>query len=171
MIHIYHNYYTIHLLKNQSIMWSVYMDIEHELYDAEYKKALCKKDAISTFSEDWVDCSESNLKVGDIVFVEYSPDSQKNLYTLCPEYGIIEEIKEITYESAIDNRLVKELSIIIVNHNGNLVDLNKNHLSIYSRGYYMNIKKYILNHPKTPILYDNSECLQCGKEHNSEDFL
>lgn len=147
------------------------MSIEKEIFDAEKNKAIVKKNSVSMYSEDWVECHENSLNVGDIVFVEYFPDSQKHLYTHYPEYGTVQEIKEFTYESPTDNQLVKELSIIILNYNGDLIDLNKDHLSIYSRGYYMFITKYVLNHPKTPNAIEYIDCPTCGQDHDCVHFL
>ena len=62
------------------------------------------KNGISQYEEDWVNCNPADLKLGDIVYVEYYPDSQKYLYTHCPEYGTIQEINEEEY---VENLLKK----------------------------------------------------------------
>lgn len=136
-------------------MWHSMMMVEQELYDIELEKARSMKDAISLYSEDWVSCNNEDLKNGDIVYVEYFPDSQKYLYTHCPEYGTVQEIYINEYESPSLNKMVKELAIKILNHNGQIINLNKDNLSMYSRGYFMDIKKYQLNHPRTPVI-DNT---------------
>jgi hypothetical protein len=142
------------------------MYFEKEVYDQEYEKANNCKDAISQYEEDWVNCYPENLKLGDIVYVEYFPDSQKYIYTHCPEYGLIEEINEEEYQHPVNGNTFKEMYIKILNHNGQIVNLNKDHLSIYSKGYYMNIKKYELNHPSTPKIDNYSACCICNDEHH-----
>ena len=123
-------------------MWAINMDIEKETFDIENEKAIGSKDAMSKNPEDWVDCLETDLKLGDIIFAEYSPDSQKYLYTHCPEYGIVTEIGFDEYYSPTEDKQKTEVSVTILNHNGNLVKINKDHLSMYSRGYCVYIKKY-----------------------------
>ena len=144
-------------------MWGVY-DFDREQYEAEAEKALSRKKSISTYSEDWVRCAEEKLKVGDIVYVEYSPDSQKYIYTHTPEYGSVQEIQ---VEKSEDGKEKKYL-ITILNHNGDLVNLDKGDLSIYSRGYCMYIEKYVLRHPRTPRADNYTDCMICGKNHNVE---
>lgn len=118
------------------------MHIEKETFDSEYEKAIGSKDAMSKHPEDWVDCVETDLKPGDIIYAEYSPDSQKYLYTHCPEYGIVKEIGIDEYYSPTEDKQRTEVSVTILNHNGSLVKINKDHLSIYSSGYCVYIKKY-----------------------------
>lgn len=127
-------------------MWAINMDIEKETFDREYEKAVGSKDAISKYPEDWVDCIEKELKLGDIIFAEYSPDSQKYLYTHCPEYGTVKEISVDEYYSPTEDKQRTEVSVTILNHNGNLVKINKDNLSMYSRGYCIYIKKYESKH-------------------------
>ena len=143
------------------------MALEKELYDIEYEKATSMRDSISRYSEDWISCTLKDLKVGDIIYADYFPDSQKYIYTYSPEYGNVDSIEEVL-ETDINNKTTKGLSIKIVNHNGQLVELVKDNLSIYSRGYYMTIKKYELKHPATPCMsdYDDyDDCYICGENH------
>ena len=109
-------------------MWAVHMGAEKQLYDTEYEKAIRSKDALSIHPEDWINCTEAELKVGDIIFAEYSPDSQKHMYTHYPEYGRVEEIAIEEYYSATKDKPQNEVSVKILNHNGNLVKINKDHL-------------------------------------------
>jgi hypothetical protein len=127
-------------------MWSITMQIEEDIYEAEHEKIIGLKNTLSVHSEDWVSVDESDLKVGDIVYVEYSPDSQKHIYTHYPEYGTVREIGSDEYYSPSDDKIKKEISIKILNYDGQLVKLNKDHLSMYSRGYCIYIKKYEINH-------------------------
>lgn len=144
------------------------MGAEKTMYDDESEKVISCKNAISVYPEDWVECSESDLKIGDIVYVEYSPDSQKHLYTHYPEYGSVQKIGLGEYYSPSDDKTKTELSITILNYDGRLVKLNKDHLSIYSRGYCMYIKKYMHNHKELVYSSGNSHCLTCGKDHDLE---
>jgi hypothetical protein len=123
-------------------MWSN-MQFEQEIYDAEYEKIIELKNTLSAYPEDWVTSTEFDLKIGDIIYVEYCPDSQKYMYTHCPEYGTVQEIGLDEFD---DKK--QKISIKILNYKGQIVDLNKEHLSIYSCGYCMYIKKYELNYNK-----------------------
>lgn len=145
----------------------MYCSIQKDNYDNEETKAIRQKNAVSTYPEDWVSCVEKDVKVGDIVFVEYLSDSQKYLHEHTPECGIVQEIE---FEECIsyNGQIKKELSIKIQNHNGDFVSLNKGHLSIYSKGYCMFIQKYELNHPATP-LYENNDYCSDGVEFE-EDY-
>lgn len=149
------------------------MAAEKTFYDEEYEKAISYKNAISTYSEDWVEILESELqsklKVGDIIYVEYFPDSQKHLYSYYPEYGSVQQIGLSEYYLPSDNKTHTrtQLSITILNHNGELVDIIKDNLSIYSRGYCMWIKKYELNHEESVYPLDNSYYLTCETDYNS----
>jgi pyruvate carboxylase len=118
------------------------MSYEKEIYDNEYKKANELKKSLSKNSKDWKLCNEEELQINDIIYVEYYPDSQKYIYTHSPEYGIIKEIRTDEYYSPIENINKMEISIIILNQNNKLVKINKEHFSIYSRGYLMSIEKY-----------------------------
>lgn len=160
MIIVYYN-----ILYNSFLMWAIQMNLEKEIFDIENEKALSIKNGFSQYPEDWIECYESNLKIGDLVYAEYYPDSQKYLYTHFPECGTVKDIKEITFESPFDGKSVKELSIIILNHNGNLIDLNKDHLSNFSRGYFMNIKKFVASNPKTVYTDEFNEYVKCEIEH------
>ena len=90
-------------------MWTVYMAGEKEIFDNEYTKAVGSKDALSIHHEDWIECREEDLKMGDIIFAEYLPDSQKYIYAHFPEYGTVQEIGE-------DNTKTK-VEVTILNHN------------------------------------------------------
>lgn len=154
------------------------MVFDKEIYDEEYEKANSKKNAISTNSEDWKDCNINDLKVGDIIYVDYFPDSQKYIYTYYPEYGTVQEIYDECYESSSNGNIRKELSIKILNHNGELVNINKDNLSIYSRGYFMTIKKFELNNSTTHFRSScvTDDCIsedECISENDSsaENYL
>lgn len=151
-------------------MWSYNMSFEKELYDSEQEKANNMKNSISLYPEDWVTCCQKDLKVGDIVYAEYFPDSQKYLYTYHPQYGCVQKIEKIEYKSPSTNQKIEEYDIHILNHNGEIVNLNKDHLSIYSRGYEMNIKKYELHYLRSPR-DDSDYCSICGNDHNSEEYM
>ena len=140
------------------------MAFEKELYDIEYEKATSRKVSISIFTEDWIECNLEDLKVGDIIYVDYFPDSQKYIYTYPPEYGNVDSIEEVMVTD-LNNKTTKELSIKIVNHNGQLVELVKDNLSIYSRGYFMSIKKYELKHAATLRLPGYDNCYICNENH------
>ena len=142
------------------------MAFEKELYDIEYEKATSMRDNISRHTEDWIECSLEALKAGNIIYADYFPDSQTYLYTYPPEYGNVDSIEEVM-ETDINNKTTKGLSIKIVNHNGQLVELVKDNLSIYSRGYFMSIKKYELKHPATPRLSGYDDCYVCGEDHKA----
>lgn len=119
------------------------MEYEREFFETEYDKVNEKKDSISSDPNDWINCTESELNIGDTICVNYLPDSQKYLYTHTPELGIIKKIEIIEFKSFIDNKIKKEFSIIIHNHNDELVDINKGNHSIYSKGYCIYIQKFI----------------------------
>ena len=141
-------------------MWTVYMAGEKEIYDNEYTKAVGSKDALSIHQEDWVECREEDLKMGDIIFAEYLPDSQKYIYKHFPEYGTVQEIGE-------DNTKT-EVEVTILNHNGDLVKINKDHLSIYSRGYCLFLKKYKSNYKELPYPINDFSCTTCGRDHTED---
>ena len=155
------------------------MAAEKELYDTESEKVMNMKDAISRDPEDWIECGEENLRIGDTIVVDYSPDSQKHLYTHYPEYGTVESIGVEEYYSPTDDKTKTEISVTIFNHNGKLVKINKDHLSIYSRGYCVYIKKYRpsyreLSYPakkyaRTTHSESESTCHVCCKDHD-EDY-
>jgi hypothetical protein len=123
-------------------MWALDIEIEREIYDSEREKAQRFKNVLSSSQDDWIDCMESDLKIGDVIYVEYLPDSQKYMYTHSPEYGTVREINTDEYYSPIEDKQKSFLCITIKNQNDQLVKINKDHLSIYSTGYYMCIKKY-----------------------------
>jgi hypothetical protein len=127
-------------------MWSITMQVEQDIYEAKHEKIIGLKNTLSSNQEDWVSVTESDLKVGDIVHVEYCPDSQKHIYTHYPEYGTVLEIESDEYYSSSDDKIKHEISIKILNYDGQLVKLNKDHLSMYSRGYCIHIKKYKQEH-------------------------
>ena len=56
-------------------MWSITMQVEQDIYEAKHEKIIGLKNTLSSNQEDWVSVTESDLKVGDIVYVEYCPDS------------------------------------------------------------------------------------------------
>ncbi len=68
-----------------------------------------------------------NLKIGDKIYVEYLPCSQKYLYTHTPECGTVVEINEN--------------EILILNHKNIKINLEKGHLGWYSKAYDMIIYK------------------------------
>jgi hypothetical protein len=90
----------------------------------------------------WTDYDETSLKCGDIISVYYSPDSQKYIYTHTPECGVIQTINKINYINPATDNYTEELSIMIINHKNNLIDINKSNLSLYSQGYIKYIQKY-----------------------------
>lgn len=144
------------------------MAFEKEFYDNECEKAKSMRNSISLFSEDWIECNLEDLKVGDIIYAEYFSDSQKYIYTYYPEYGNVNSIEEVMVTD-LNNKTRTELSIKIINHNGQLVELVKDNLSMYSRGYFMNIKKYEQKHPTTMCLSEYNDCCVCGEDH--KDYL
>jgi hypothetical protein len=117
------------------------MEIEQEIYEKEQKKAINYKNGFSENEELWITGDEEDLKVGDIIYINYSSDSQKYMYTHTPECGEIQEIYYEKYISPIDESITDELNIKILNHNNELINLNKERLSIYSKGYFMFIQK------------------------------
>ncbi len=145
------------------------MSVEKDLYDNKYETVNSLKDALSRHSEDWISCKEEDLKVGDIIFVEYSPDSQKHLYTHNPEYGTVQAVGVEKYYSANEDKTKTELAVQILNHEGQLVNINKDHLSMYSRGYCINLKKYKLTHRDLPYPMPDPACLTCGIVHAHDE--
>jgi len=137
-------------------------DIEKMLYDKEVESATFQKTIHSAHSEDWVECKIDNLTIGDVIYVEYFPDSQKYLYTHYPEYGYVRDINVNKYKSELDGRIIEELNVEIMNHNGKLVNINKEALSIYSKGYGMNIVKFVLQHPEIEIIDDEAQDETCS---------
>ena len=105
-------------------------------------------------------CREEDLKMGDIIFAEYLPDSQKYIYAHFPEYGTVQEIGE-------DNTKTK-VEVTILNHNGDLVKINKDPLSIYSRGYCLFLKKYKSNYKELPYPINDFSCTTCGRDHTED---
>ncbi len=101
---------------------------EEEHFNSYKKDCDNFKNSLGT-DEKWkkIDC-ESNLKINDNIYIEYLPYSQKYLYTHTPECGTIVEIKESG-------------DIIIKNHKNILLNIEKDHLGLYSKAYDMILKK------------------------------
>jgi hypothetical protein len=131
------------------------MTFEQEFYENEYEKATNMKNSISTYNEDWIDCNLEDLQVGDIIYTDYIPNSQKHFYSYPPEYGTVDSIEEILNT---DDKPQKILSIKIINHNGQNVELVKDNI-------FMTIKKYELNHSTTPCMSSYDDCYICGEEY------
>ncbi len=97
------------------------MEIDEEYYFNyknecdEHKDFLGKKDK-------WSYINLCNLKVGDIVYLEYLPNSQRYLNYHTPECGKITEINE-------------EKEIFILNHKNQIINIEKGHLGLYSKAY------------------------------------
>lgn len=119
------------------------MDLNDEyIFKQECEKATIYKNNISSNLEEWTHCLEENVQVGDIIYISYYPVSQKYMYSYHPEVGTVVKIEHDTYFCPSEEKNKKELSIHIINHNGELSKLNKDHLSIYSKGYFTDIKKF-----------------------------
>lgn len=111
--------------------------IYDELYEDEYEYNTqlenCKRyiQIISDSQDQWNYCPEEDVSVGDIIYVDYITCSQKYIYTHKPECGIVISV----------NKNGSENDIVIINQNGEYVSIIKGHLSMYSRGYELIIKK------------------------------
>ena len=115
---------------------------EEECFNEIADQVIKYKDEISSNPDEWISCTESDIKIGDIIYVYYMPDSQRYMFTHSPECGQVIDIINKQFE-AYNDKIQDELCIIINNHNSTNVFLNKDHLSIYSTGYYMSINKYV----------------------------
>lgn len=117
---------------NFNIVNIVIMYYETEEHFLNYKKECCEyKNSLNHDEKKWINyyCL-SELKVNDIIYIEYLPNSQKYLYLHTPECGKIIEI-------SIENE------IFILNHEKKIINIEKDHLSMYSTGYDMIVKKLI----------------------------
>ena len=119
----------------------MYSQEDIDLFNLQTEKATNYKNSISSNKKDWIYYSESKLKIGDIIFVEYLPCSQKYIYYHYPECGVVQTIDTNTYYSAEDVNKT-ELCIKILNSDKQLININKEHLSMFSRGYDTIILKY-----------------------------
>ncbi|AYV79952.1 MAG: hypothetical protein Gaeavirus3_6 [Gaeavirus sp.] len=119
------------------------MDLEEAEYNIIYDKVIDFRDTYSISDDDWVPCDESDVKEGDVIFIQYTPISQLNLYVHLPECGTVTNIGTYTYHSPTDDSIKEDINITITNHIGKSISLNKDYFSIYSRGYWTTILKYV----------------------------
>jgi hypothetical protein len=89
------------------------------------------KSSISKFEDDWTNIQRVDLNIGNYIYVEYTPSSQKYLYTHTPECGKIVEIDEVTED------------IYIINQDNEKISIIKDGLGLYSSAYDMYIQKYV----------------------------
>jgi hypothetical protein len=115
---------------------------EEEIYNSRSKQIEELKSSLDSNPDSWTSCSESEIKIGDIISVYYMVDSQKYLYVHLPEFGTVQKVEQVEYYCPTSDSYKQEYSITILNSDGKLVLTNKEHLSMYSRGYYMCIEKY-----------------------------
>lgn len=119
-----------------------YSEEDEKIYERR-KEIITLIKSLNYKSTNWVSCSESELTVGDIICVSYIPDSQKYLYVHLPELGIVQEIEKTEYYCPYSNSNKLEYSITILNSENNIVNINKEHFSMYSSGYCMCIEKCV----------------------------
>lgn len=97
------------------------MEIDEEYY-FNYKDECDKhKDFLGT-NKKWSHVNFNDLKVGDIIYLEYLPSSQKYLNYHTPECGKIIEIND-------------KKEIFILNHKNQIINIEKEHLGWYSQAY------------------------------------
>lgn len=97
------------------------MEIDEEYY-FNYKNECDKHKELLGTKGKWLHVNLYDLKVGDIVYLEYLPSSQKYLNYHTPECGKITEISE-------------EKEIFILNHKNEIINIEKGHLGWYSKAY------------------------------------
>jgi len=81
-----------------------------------------------------------DLKPKDIIYIEFLPYSQKNIYSLYPIFGVIEEIKPLIPTINSSNEQLNDLTIerLILKSNDNNTHQGFHHWTSYfgnSRGY------------------------------------
>ncbi len=107
----------------------MYYDDEEVQYYKEYKNE-CIKYKNNIGSDNMWKSFESNINLGDKIYIEYLPMSQKYIFTHTPECGIVVEINE-------------NKEIFILNHKNQVTNIEKGYLGLYSKAYDMIIYKYI----------------------------
>jgi hypothetical protein len=120
-------------------MESIDFDIEN--YEKKYDKANKYKNMHCQDDTKWVNVSIDDINESDIIYVEYIPMSQKYLYVHSPECGIVEKMFYV--QNDYDNYQKVQKHLTIKNPDGESILINKDHLSIYSEGYIMLIKKLV----------------------------
>jgi hypothetical protein len=126
----------------------MYSEYEEEEYNKEVDKCEEFKIKYSPNHDDWVGVNENEIDMGDIIYVDYMPVSQKDLYTHTPECGKVIDIKivkidtseEKVFSESYDNHMIQ---ITILNQHNKEIPITKGGLCYYSVGYFKNIKKLI----------------------------
>ena len=113
----------------------MYYDYDEEQFNA-YKEE-CDKIKYSLGDEiNWSNIRDFDvLKIDDIIYVQYSPCSQKYLFLHTPECGVI-------------IRITDSGEIFIKNHKDKIITIEKENLSMYSKGYDYYIQKLETNNSK-----------------------
>ena len=94
-------------------------------------------------------CTEieiNNIKVGDYIYIEFIPDSQKYIYTLYPKCGCVELITINKVYNSIQKKYENVYDIIIRNNNN--IEENLLHDSVsnaYSFGYGYSYNIFLLS--------------------------
>lgn len=100
----------------------------------EYKNKLTDHNHI------WISINIDDIIIGDEIFVEYTPDSLKNLYELTSECGKVVNIQLVNCIYKTNN---KYTDIFIINHLNQQISIYKGWLGMYSSGYDISICKKI----------------------------
>lgn len=105
----------------------MYEEEEYMIYK-EYENACIEYKNKLGPENNWISINH-NIKVGDKIYVEYLPCSQKYMYTHTPECGTVTKINEE--------------GIFICNHENITINLEKGYLGWYSKAYDMLIYKLV----------------------------
>ena len=74
-----------------------------------------------------------DLKVGDTVYINFTPNSQRYIYNLYPKYGKILSIDFNKIYDEIDNKYYENNIIKIINHDNIIDDLLHGGVSYYGQ--------------------------------------
>ena len=111
---------------------------QEEYYIKHTSVCLMFKESIA-LNEKWQSCTFDDITIGDYIYVEYTPSSQRYIYTHVPECGKVTDIVFVKCEFTNTNNK----HIFINNHNDENTLINKDGFCMYSSGYEMNILKKI----------------------------
>ena len=113
-----------------------YDQFEEQYYNDHAKNCTNYKETLAPIDK-WQSCNMDDIIIGDYIYIEYLPSSQKHIYTHVPECGQVINIEYVKCDFTNTN----SKHIFIRNHNGCDILINKDGLCMYSSGYDMFIQK------------------------------
>ena len=110
------------------------------------------------FNGEWKSIKIDDIQVDDYIFITYTPNSQKDLYTHTPEIGKVIKIDNTdcvnpnNYNDSSTHFIIND--IIIKNADDEEISIHKYGLCYYSNGYDMYIEKLFTTSLKRKTLDD-----------------